>query len=128
MKNVPSTLSALDELKKMGVHMAMDDFGTGYSSLSYLRQYPIEIIKIDRSFISEITAETNHSALVSAIINMGRGLNCLVVAEGIETLEQKSYLQAHGCPHGQGYFFSRPVNAQQFGKLLQTGGSLPFDA
>jgi EAL domain-containing protein (putative c-di-GMP-specific phosphodiesterase class I) len=112
----------------MGVHMAMDDFGTGYSSLSYLRQYPIEIIKIDRSFISEITAETNHSALVSAIINMGRGLNCLVVAEGIETLEQKSYLQAHGCPHGQGYFFSRPVNAQQFGKLLQTGGSLPFDA
>jgi PAS domain S-box-containing protein len=128
MKNVPSTLSALDELKKMGVHMAMDDFGTGYSSLSYLRQYPIEIIKIDRSFISEITAETNHSALVSAIIKMGRGLNCLVVAEGIETLEQKSYLQAHECPHGQGYFFSRPVNAQQFGKLLQTGGSLPFDA
>jgi EAL domain-containing protein (putative c-di-GMP-specific phosphodiesterase class I) len=128
MKNVPSTLSALEELRTMGIHLAMDDFGTGYSSLSYLRQYPFDILKIDRSFVSGITSETDNCALVNAIVNMGRSLNCLVVAEGIETSEQKSYLQAHGCPQGQGYLFSRAMDAQQFGYLRQVGGPLTFEA
>ena len=128
MKNVESTLSTLRELMKMGIHLAMDDFGTGYSSLSYLRQFPIGTLKVDRSFVGEITSETSDSALLSAIINMGRSLNCLVIAEGVETPEQKSYLQAQGCPQGQGFLFSRPLGAQQFAELQRAGAALPLDS
>ena len=124
MKNVQSTLSTLRELRDMGISLAMDDFGTGYSSLNYLRQFEIDILKVDRSFVGEITSTTGDSALLNAIINMGNSLNCLVVAEGIETLEQKHYLQAHGCPQGQGYLFSRPLGAQQFAELHSAGGFL----
>jgi diguanylate cyclase (GGDEF)-like protein/PAS domain S-box-containing protein len=121
MQNVKSTALVLQELKSMGVLLAVDDFGTGYSSLSYLRQFPIHVLKIDRSFISQITVNPDDSSIVSAIINMARSLKHLVVAEGIETEEQRAYLRTQHCPKGQGYLFSRPVPAAQFAVMLQTG-------
>jgi EAL domain-containing protein (putative c-di-GMP-specific phosphodiesterase class I) len=119
MEDAESTATVLQELKTMGVHLAVDDFGTGYSSLSYLRQFPIDILKIDRSFVQQITADSEDSLIVSAIINMGKSLKHVVVAEGIETQEQRAYLQSQHCAEGQGYFFGRPVPAAQFARLLQ---------
>jgi len=121
MEDAESTATVLQELKLMGVHLAVDDFGTGYSSLSYLRQFPIDVLKIDQSFVNQITADPEDSSIVSAIISMGKSLKHLVVAEGIETQEQRAYLQAHRCAEGQGYLFSRPLAAAQFAQLLQIG-------
>ncbi|HXN52908.1 MAG TPA: EAL domain-containing protein [Candidatus Acidoferrum sp.] len=121
MDDAESTASILQELKMMGVHLAVDDFGTGYSSLSYLRQFPIDVLKIDQSFVQQITADPDDSTLVSAIINMGKSLKHQVVAEGIETQLQRAYLQTQQCAEGQGYLFSRPLAAAQFALLLQAG-------
>jgi diguanylate cyclase (GGDEF)-like protein/PAS domain S-box-containing protein len=121
MEDAESTASVLQELKSMGVHLAVDDFGTGYSSLSYLRQFPIDVLKIDQSFVHQITADPDDSTLVNAIINMGNSLKHRVVAEGIETREQRAYLQTQRCAEGQGYLFSRPLAAAQFAHLLQMG-------
>jgi diguanylate cyclase (GGDEF)-like protein/PAS domain S-box-containing protein len=121
MEDAESTAAVLQELKRMGMHLAVDDFGTGYSSLSYLRQFPIDVLKIDQSFVRQITADPEDSKIVSAIINMGKSLKQLVVAEGIETQEQLTFLQAGQCTEGQGYLFSRPVAAEQFAELLQMG-------
>jgi len=123
MEDAESTASVLQELKRMGVHLAVDDFGTGYSSLSYLRQFPIDVLKIDRSFVNQITSDPEDSTIVSAIINMGKSLKHVVVAEGIETQLQRAYLQAHLCAEGQGYLFSRPLVAAQFAQLLQSGAT-----
>src|SRR6202158_6125871 len=97
MEDAESTAYVLQELKMMGVHLAVDDFGTGYSSLSYLRQFPIDFLKIDQSFVRQMTADLDNSSIVSAIINMGKSLKHLVVAEGIETQEQRGYLQDQHC-------------------------------
>jgi diguanylate cyclase (GGDEF)-like protein/PAS domain S-box-containing protein len=121
MHDVESTTDVLKALKRMGVHLAIDDFGTGYSSLSYLRQFPIDVLKIDQSFVQQITGNPYDSAIVSAIIDMGKNLNQRVIAEGIETREQLAFLQAHRCGEGQGYFFSPPVAADEFAQLLQSG-------
>jgi diguanylate cyclase (GGDEF)-like protein/PAS domain S-box-containing protein len=123
MQNAKSTASVLQELKRMGVHLAVDDFGTGYSSLSYLRQFPIDVLKIDQSFVRQISGDPNDSAIVRAIIDMGKNLKQRVIAEGIETHEQLALLQSWHCVEGQGYLFSRPVAAAQFARLLQTGVS-----
>ena len=121
MEDAESTDAVLQELKTMGVHLAVDDFGTGYSSLSYLRQFPIDVLKIDQSFVRQITTDLDDSSIVSAIIHMGKSLKHLVVAEGIETQEQRAYLQTQRCTEGQGYLFSRPLGAVQFAHLLQMG-------
>jgi diguanylate cyclase (GGDEF)-like protein/PAS domain S-box-containing protein len=121
MEDGESAASVLQELKTMGVHLAVDDFGTGYSSLSYLRQFPIDVLKIDQSFIHQITSDPDDSSIVSAIIHMGKSLKHLVIAEGIETQEQRAYLQTQRCTEGQGYLFSRPLAAAQFAHLLQIG-------
>jgi EAL domain-containing protein (putative c-di-GMP-specific phosphodiesterase class I) len=89
--------------------------------LSCLRQFPIDVLKIDRSFVNQITSDPDDSTIVSAIINMGKSLKHVVVAEGIETQLQRAYLQAHQCAEGQGYLFSRPLVAAQFAQLLQSG-------
>ena len=125
MEDAESTASVLQELKTMGVRLAVDDFGTGYSSLSYLRQFPIDVLKIDQSFVRQISADPDDSKIVSAIINMGKSLNHVVVAEGIETPEQRVYLQTLHCGQGQGYLFSRPVAATQFAHLLEIGMTDP---
>jgi diguanylate cyclase (GGDEF)-like protein len=119
MEDVKSTAGILQELQEMGVHLAVDDFGTGYSSLSYLRQFPIDVLKIDQSFIKQISAGTNDSAIVNAIINMGRTLKHVVIAEGVETEGQRSYLQDQGCAEGQGYLFGQPVIAAGFAQLIR---------
>jgi EAL domain-containing protein (putative c-di-GMP-specific phosphodiesterase class I) len=121
MEDVESSAAVLRELKTIGVHLAVDDFGTGYSSLSYLQEFPIDVLKIDKSFVHRITGDPNDSAIVSSIIDMGKNLKQLVIAEGIETQEQLAFLQAQHCAEGQGYLFSRPLAAAQFAHLLQVG-------
>jgi diguanylate cyclase (GGDEF)-like protein len=121
MKRAESTESIFKTLRATGVRLAVDDFGTGYSSLSYLRKFPVDALKIDQSFVRQITTAPDDTTIVTAIISMGRSLNLRVIAEGVETLEQLAFLKAHQCDEAQGYYFSRPVDAQQFAKLLQTG-------
>ena len=121
MQHAESTVCTLKALKDMGVTLAVDDFGTGYSSLSYLRRFPIDALKLDRSFVQEITPDADNAIIISAVINMGKSLKQRVIAEGVETADQLKFLQAHGCDEGQGYYFSRPMVAQQFAKLLETG-------
>jgi len=121
MEHAESTTSVLQELKRMGVRLAVDDFGTGYSSLSYLVQFPIDILKIDQSFIQKITTNSDNSAIVSAIIGMGKNLGLKVVAEGLETREQSAYLLTQGCAEGQGYLFCPPLAAVEFASLLRVG-------
>jgi EAL domain-containing protein (putative c-di-GMP-specific phosphodiesterase class I) len=119
MENAESAAAVLQTLKNAGVRIALDDFGTGYSSLSYLRQFPIDILKVDQSFVHEITADPDGAPIVSAIISMGKGLKHRVIAEGVETRGQLAFLRAKGCSEGQGYYFGHPVVAAQFAKLLQ---------
>lgn len=121
MAYAQSSSSVLLELKDIGVQLAVDDFGTGYSSLSHLRRLPIDILKIGRSFVQQISADLDDSSIVSVIINMGESLKHLVVAEGIETQEQRSYLKSRHCPEAQGFLFSPPVDANQFAALLMRG-------
>jgi diguanylate cyclase (GGDEF)-like protein/PAS domain S-box-containing protein len=111
----------LRELHRLGVSIALDDFGTGYSSLNHLKRFPISRLKVDRSFVQNITTNLDDAAIVSAIIAMAHGLEMSVVAEGIETNEQLHYLRQRHCNVGQGYHFSRPVPAEQLGELLRRG-------
>jgi diguanylate cyclase (GGDEF)-like protein/PAS domain S-box-containing protein len=121
MAQVETSASVLQQLGRMGIRVAVDDFGTGYSSLSYLRQFPLTTLKIDQSFIRQITKDPDDSKIVSAIVNMGKSLQYVVVAEGIETPEQQAYLKGLHCAEGQGYLFSRPLPADQCAPLLQMG-------
>ena len=121
MQTNGSTAPTLIALKGLGVRLAIDDFGTGYSSLSYLRQFPIDTLKIDQSFVREITAGSLDDTIVGAVISMGKTLKQRVVAEGVETGEQLAFLQRQHCGEGQGFHFSRPVSAEEFGILLKTG-------
>jgi diguanylate cyclase len=123
MHHAESSTTILHALKEIGVHLAVDDFGTGYSSLSYLQQFPIDILKIDKSFIHRLTCGPDDSPIVGAIINMGKSLKLRVIAEGIETQQQLAFLQAQHCGEGQGYLFSRPVAAAQFTDLLKVGST-----
>lgn len=115
---------ALEQLNNVGVGIAMDDFGTGYSSLSYLRNYPFDVLKVDRSFVSDITIDKADRELTNAAIAMAHGLNLKVVAEGVETREQLMLLKDIGCDYGQGYYFSRPVPAEELGITLQQDADL----
>jgi len=121
MKHAESTASILTILRQRGVQVAVDDFGTGYSSLSYLRKFPIDALKIDQSFVGQITTVPDETVIVKAVIGLGRSLKLRVVAEGVETQEQMAFLQAHQCDEAQGYYFSRPVLPEQFARLLKTG-------
>jgi diguanylate cyclase (GGDEF)-like protein/PAS domain S-box-containing protein len=120
MKHAESTASILKILRTSGVQLAVDDFGTGYSSLSYLRKFPIDALKIDQSFVRQITTVPDETIIVEAVISMGRSLKLRVIAEGVETQEQLTFLQAHQCDEAQGYYFSRPILSHQFAKLLET--------
>jgi len=121
MQDAESAVGILGKLKAMGVQVAIDDFGTGYSSFTYLRRFPVDALKLDQSFVQEITEDPGDATIVSAMINIGRSLNQRVIAEGVETRAQLKFLQRHGCGEGQGYYFSHPVVAEQAGKLLGTG-------
>jgi diguanylate cyclase (GGDEF)-like protein len=121
MKRAEFTASILQTLRKRGVQVAVDDFGTGYSSLSYLRKFPVDALKIDQSFVRQISTAGDDTTIVKAVIGMARSLKLRVIAEGVETLEEVAFLRAYRCEEAQGYYFSRPVPAQQFAMLLRNG-------
>lgn len=118
MANVEETITTLNKLKDMGIRLSIDDFGTGYSSLSYLKRFPIDTLKIDQSFIREITTSSDDSAIASTIIAMAHNLRLNVIAEGVETIEQANILLDKECDDVQGYFFSRPLCESDFCQLL----------
>ncbi len=113
MKNKETTIEMLHELKKMGMRLSMDDFGTGYSSFSYLKRFPLDVIKIDRSFIMDIPDHEDDKAIVSAIIAMAHRLGMSVIAEGVETEEQLAFLKEHRCDEAQGFLISRPMPTEE---------------
>ena len=125
MADVEATKAVLHALKTLGVQLAIDDFGTGWSSLSYLRHFPIDTLKIDQSFVQEITLGSNAGPIVSAVITLAKSLRYRVIAEGVETRDQLAFLQAEDCDEAQGYYFSRPLVAHQFARLLETGLTEP---
>jgi diguanylate cyclase (GGDEF)-like protein/PAS domain S-box-containing protein len=118
MERSEETLMTLTDLKSRGIKLAIDDFGTGYSMLSYLKHFPIDRLKIDRSFVSDISTDSDDAAITEAIIAMAHGLRIKVLAEGVETREQLDFLTARRCEEGQGYFFARPLPAEQAGEFL----------
>jgi diguanylate cyclase (GGDEF)-like protein/PAS domain S-box-containing protein len=120
MHDAESTVSTLVALKAMGVQLAIDDFGTGYSSFSYLRRFPLDVLKLHQSFVQGITEDHAEGPLLNAMINVGKSLKQRVIAEGVETRAQLEFLQRHGCDEGQGYYFSRPVDAELAGKLVES--------
>jgi EAL domain-containing protein (putative c-di-GMP-specific phosphodiesterase class I) len=118
MRNIDQTISIIHELSEMGINVSVDDFGTGYSSLSYLKKFPLESLKIDKSFVLDIPEDKDDMMITSAIISMAKSLNLKVVAEGVESAGQVEFLKEHQCDMMQGYYFSRPVTADNFAILL----------
>ncbi|GJJ01914.1 hypothetical protein RugamoR64_24520 [Duganella rhizosphaerae] len=125
MHDAGASAAILHELKDIGVRLAIDDFGTGYSSLSYLNRFPIDVLKIDQSFVRDIHAAPGDGVIVSAVIAMGRSLGQRVVAEGVEQAEQLLFLRAHHCDEGQGFLLGRPLPAAGFGALLVRHDKIP---
>ena len=118
MHHTEDNIAALRAFKTMGVRIAIDDFGTGYSSLSYLQRFPVDVLKIDRSFVTDLPASDSNAAIVDAIVTLAHGLGLDVVAEGVETIEHVEFLRVHGCDEGQGYYFGRPLPLVEFQNLL----------
>jgi EAL domain-containing protein (putative c-di-GMP-specific phosphodiesterase class I) len=118
MQDATITATVLQALKHLGVTLALDDFGTGYSSLTHLQRFPIDTLKIDRSFVRDVATDVGDANIVNAMIRMGASLDMRVVAEGVETRDQLVFLQEHGCPEAQGYHLGRPVVAGQLAILL----------
>jgi diguanylate cyclase (GGDEF)-like protein len=121
MGDAEAAMQTLRGLKAIGVQLAVDDFGVGYSSFSYLRKFPLDALKVDRSFINDISSNPDNAMILSALINIGKSLKHRVVAEGVETEEQLHFLRQEGCSEGQGYFFCRPVIAEKFADFLKHG-------
>jgi diguanylate cyclase (GGDEF)-like protein len=119
MQNVEHSVAMLNELKSLGVRLAIDDFGTGYSSLSYLRRFPVDILKIDKSFVDGLSHAGKEQEIAQSIIELGRSLDLELVAEGVERIEQLGWLRARNCDMVQGYFFSRPVPAEDITGFLR---------
>ncbi|MCL6435991.1 MAG: EAL domain-containing protein [Leptolyngbyaceae cyanobacterium HOT.MB2.61] len=126
MEDVDITIEILTKLKEMGIGISIDDFGTGYSSLNYLKRFPIDKLKIDRSFVQDITTDPNNAAISKAIIAMAQSLQLKVIAEGVETEEQCNFLRQSGCHAMQGYLFSPPLPAEEFEQLLLADKRLTF--
>ncbi len=116
MRNVSRAIKVLDAIQSRGIRLAIDDFGTGYSSMSLMKQFPIDTIKIDRSFVRDLPDDTEDRAIAQAIISMGKALGMTVVAEGVETVEQEAFLRDHGCDEMQGFLFCKPLPPRANGR------------
>jgi EAL domain-containing protein (putative c-di-GMP-specific phosphodiesterase class I) len=114
MHDIESAITTFKKLKKMGVKLAIDDFGTGYSSLAYLKLFPIDHLKIDRSFVFNISSDASDAAIAASVVALAHSMNLEVIAEGVETVEQLDILRGQGCDFVQGYFFSKPLSAKEF--------------
>jgi diguanylate cyclase (GGDEF)-like protein/PAS domain S-box-containing protein len=125
MNDADRAIHTLNTLKKTGVTLSLDDFGTGYSSLAYLKRFPLDALKVDRSFVQDIAADSDDASITRAVITMAHHLKLKVVAEGVETTEQLALLISHQCDMIQGYFFSRPLSVDDFAQLLRSGKRLP---
>jgi EAL domain-containing protein (putative c-di-GMP-specific phosphodiesterase class I) len=121
IQNIEHNMNQLTRLHHLGVHLAIDDFGVGYSSLGYLRDFPVDLLKIDRSFITDVVERHDDAVITRAVINLAHNLGIEVVAEGVETAEQLRFLKIHRCDLIQGYFISRPVPAEDLEKALSSG-------
>jgi len=124
MHDAQQVIASLQAFRDMGVRLSVDDFGTGYSSLSYLKRFPVDRLKIDQSFVRDLSTDADDVAIAQAIITLGHTLNLRVIAEGVETPEQLAFLRAHQCDEMQGYLFGKPMPAEEFGKMLATGRTL----
>jgi diguanylate cyclase (GGDEF)-like protein len=120
MRNVSRAIKVLDAIQNRGIRLAIDDFGTGYSSMSLMKQFPIDTIKIDRSFVRDLPNDSEDQAIAQAIISMGKALGMTVIAEGVETVEQETFLRNHACDEMQGFLFSKPLPPRQMADLLRT--------
>jgi diguanylate cyclase (GGDEF)-like protein/PAS domain S-box-containing protein len=127
MQQAESSINTLRELKAMDLRISIDDFGTGYSSLSYLKRFPIDVLKIDQSFVRDIPGDADDAAIASTIITMAHSLGLKVVAEGVETKEQLNFMREHSCDSMQGYFLSKPLPTDQFESFLKSGARLAID-
>jgi EAL domain-containing protein (putative c-di-GMP-specific phosphodiesterase class I) len=125
MKNPKATVEQLIELKRLGVKISLDDFGTGYSSLNYLRRFPVDFLKIDRSFIAEINQDESANSVAKSVVAIAQSLGLKTIAEGVETKEQLDFLLGCGCYAMQGYYYSKPLEAEEFVKML-AGGFRPL--
>ena len=128
LQNSKEVLKSLNAIREMGVQIYLDDFGTGYSSLSYLKRFPIDQVKIDRSFVRDCTVDSSDAAIVRAILAMAEGLDLRVIAEGVETSAQLEFLRQHGCAYYQGYFCSQPLPAELFEGFLSERAEAPAPA
>jgi EAL domain-containing protein (putative c-di-GMP-specific phosphodiesterase class I) len=118
IRDVDQAIAKMHELAAMGIRLSMDDFGTGYSSLAALKRFPIHTLKIDKSFIKDVTTNQNDAAISASIIALAHTMNLTVIAEGIETREQLEFLLEKGCEIGQGYYFSKPIEASEAELML----------
>ena len=121
MENMHHTIEALNKLRDMGLMISLDDFGTGYSSLSYLKQFPVNKLKIDQSFVRDITTDPSDASIVASIITLAHNLGLNVVAEGCETLEQLDFIRSYHCEQVQGYLFARPLPTDDAEQMLRKG-------
>jgi len=124
MRNVSRAIKVLDAIQSRGIRLAIDDFGTGYSSMSLMKQFPIDTIKIDRSFVRDLQKDSEDQAIAQAIISMGKALGMTIIAEGVETTEQETFLRDHDCDEMQGFLFSKPIPPQQLADLLRSAPRL----
>jgi EAL domain-containing protein (putative c-di-GMP-specific phosphodiesterase class I) len=123
MRDLDRASRVLQQLRQLGVKLSIDDFGTGYSSLTYLKRFAVDVLKIDRSFIQDLTTDASDASLTTAIIAMGKSLNLQLIAEGVETWEQVDFLAERRCFLVQGFLFAKPLPAAEFANLLQSGPS-----
>jgi EAL domain-containing protein (putative c-di-GMP-specific phosphodiesterase class I) len=119
MSNIDRATKVLAAMSQMGVRLAIDDFGTGYSSLAQIKRFPIDTLKVDRSFIRDLMRNPEDRAITEVIIAMGKTLSLTIVAEGVETQEQETFLREHACDESQGYHFSKPTTPDKFAELLR---------
>jgi EAL domain-containing protein (putative c-di-GMP-specific phosphodiesterase class I) len=122
MQDLQQAISKMKALQAMGISLSIDDFGTGYSSLAALKSFPIARLKIDQSFVRDLPNNENDKAIATAVISLGHKLNLKVIAEGVETEEQQTFLRENGCDEIQGHFFSKAVSAEEISRLLRTSG------